>query len=123
MDPKENYLEAVRFGRPEYVPMDCEPVWYGFQFEGNFRGADWTDSWGVDWRVGLEGTVPFPKGNPLSDLEAAEVIQNPVDCNPCFLRECPIDFRCMNGISVEQVLSAAERKLERRLGERSKSGR
>lgn len=41
----------------------------------------------------------------------AFVIKQPVDCSPCFLRECPIDFRCMTRISVEQVLQAAERQL------------
>jgi heptosyltransferase-2 len=29
-----------------------------------------------------------------------------VPCSPCFLRECPIDFRCMNGIGVELVVAA-----------------
>jgi heptosyltransferase-2 len=27
-------------------------------------------------------------------------------CSPCFRRECPIDLRCMTGISVEQVVAA-----------------
>lgn len=30
----------------------------------------------------------------------------PVPCSPCFLRVCPIDFRCMTGISVEQAVAA-----------------
>jgi heptosyltransferase-2 len=41
----------------------------------------------------------------------AQVIKNQVDCNPCFLRECPTDFRCMLGISVEDVVGAAASKL------------
>ncbi|MCK4375586.1 MAG: hypothetical protein KAX19_09660 [Candidatus Brocadiae bacterium] len=69
MNAKENYLEAVRFGEPERVPLGCEPIWHGLQFEGNFRGESWTDGWGVEWKVGIEGTVPFPKGNPLPSLE------------------------------------------------------
>lgn len=69
MTSRENYLEAVRFGQPEYVPLACEPIWYGFQFEGNFRIADWTDAWGIEWEVGIPGTVPFPKGNPLTSFE------------------------------------------------------
>ena len=68
MNAKDNYLAAIRFGRPEYVPLACEPVWHSFQFEGNFRCEDWTDSWGVEWEVGIEGTVPFPKGSPLPDM-------------------------------------------------------
>ena len=51
---------------------------------------------------------------PLSPQ--AEVIRNPVECSPCFLRECPIDFRCMTGVSVERVVSAAAKKLEVRAG-------
>jgi len=69
MTPKENYLEAIRFGKPQWVPLGNENVWYSFQFEGNFRKEDWTDHWGINWEVGLEDTVPFPKGNPLPSLD------------------------------------------------------
>jgi heptosyltransferase-2 len=37
------------------------------------------------------------------------LIQSDVPCSPCFLRECPIDFRCMEGISVDRVVSAVTR--------------
>jgi heptosyltransferase-2 len=47
---------------------------------------------------------------PLS--RCAEVIKEQVECSPCFLRDCPIDFRCMTRITVEQVLNAAEKKLK-----------
>ncbi len=30
-------------------------------------------------------------------------------CAPCFLRECPIDFRCMNSLTVGRVVEAVER--------------
>jgi heptosyltransferase-2 len=43
----------------------------------------------------------------------AVVIKHPVDCNPCFLRECPTDFRCMKCISVEQVVEAARKLISR----------
>lgn len=69
MNLKENYLEAVRFRRPDHVPLANEPIFHSFEFEGNFRMDDWTDLWGVRWEVGLEGTVPFPKGNPLPSLD------------------------------------------------------
>jgi heptosyltransferase-2 len=34
------------------------------------------------------------------------LIKSDAPCSPCFLRECPIDFRCLNGISVERVVAA-----------------
>ena len=37
MNPKENSLEAIRFGKPQYVPLANEPVWHDFQLDGNFR--------------------------------------------------------------------------------------
>jgi heptosyltransferase II len=36
----------------------------------------------------------------------ATILKSDAPCSPCFLRECPIDFRCMNGISVERVVEA-----------------
>ncbi len=37
----------------------------------------------------------------------AQVVMKPVACAPCMLRDCPIDHRCMTGISVDEVLEAA----------------
>jgi heptosyltransferase-2 len=34
----------------------------------------------------------------------ARVVRQPVDCSPCLLRECPIDHRCMTGVSAERVV-------------------
>jgi len=48
-------------------------------------------------------TSPFGSGH--------ELVRHPVDCSPCLLRECPIDHRCMQGISVEMVHAAAMRQL------------
>jgi heptosyltransferase-2 len=41
---------------------------------------------------------------PLGDAHA--VLTNPVWCRPCWLRECPIDHRCMRGIGVDRVAGA-----------------
>jgi heptosyltransferase-2 len=37
----------------------------------------------------------------------ARVVRQPVDCSPCLLRECPIDHRCMTGVSAERVVREA----------------
>ena len=81
MNTKENFLAAIHFQSPEYVPLGNEPIYHSFQFEGNFQIADWTDHWGVTWEVGLANTVPFPKGNPLPSLDglADYRIPNPSD--------------------------------------------
>jgi heptosyltransferase-2 len=34
------------------------------------------------------------------------VLRHQVECSPCFLRECPIDFRCMKAVTVEEVTKA-----------------
>ena len=34
------------------------------------------------------------------------IIRHHVACSPCFLRECPIDFRCMQAITSEEVTTA-----------------
>jgi heptosyltransferase-2 len=37
-----------------------------------------------------------------------KVLQSEVPCSPCFLRECPIDRRCMRSLNVDRVLDALE---------------
>ena len=36
----------------------------------------------------------------------SRVLRHYVGCSPCFLRECPIDFRCMHAVTVEEVTTA-----------------
>lgn len=38
----------------------------------------------------------------------ATVIRKKVECAPCMLRDCPIDHRCMTGITVEEVFDRAK---------------
>jgi lipopolysaccharide heptosyltransferase II len=38
----------------------------------------------------------------------SRAIRHQVECSPCFLRDCPLDFRCMNEISTESVAGALE---------------
>ncbi|MBM3788906.1 MAG: lipopolysaccharide heptosyltransferase II [Acidobacteria bacterium] len=64
-------------------------------------------------QVAIFGSTSNIATGPLS--QEAEVVREPVHCSPCFLRECPIDFRCMTRITVERVVGAASRKLEKGL--------
>jgi heptosyltransferase-2 len=41
----------------------------------------------------------------------ARVVRQPVDCSPCLLRECPIDHRCMTGVSAARVVKEARELL------------
>jgi heptosyltransferase II len=34
------------------------------------------------------------------------ILRHHVECSPCFLRECPIDFRCMKAVSADEVADA-----------------
>jgi lauroyl/myristoyl acyltransferase/ADP-heptose:LPS heptosyltransferase len=34
------------------------------------------------------------------------VLRHQVECSPCFLRECPIDFRCMKEVATPEVIDA-----------------
>jgi heptosyltransferase-2 len=43
----------------------------------------------------------------------AKLVRQPVSCSPCLLRECPIDHRCMTGVTVDQVYGAALQQLPR----------
>ena len=52
-------------------------------------------------------TAPLSKTGARSD-----VLINPVWCRPCMLRECPIDHRCMKGLSPDTVFAAVDRLMQ-----------
>jgi heptosyltransferase-2 len=62
--------------------------------------------------LGTPVIVPFGSTSPeltgpgLPGDTRHHLIKSEAPCSPCFLRECPIDFRCMNSISVERVVQA-----------------
>ncbi len=60
-------------------------------------------------QIAIFGSTSEVATGPLSD--SAVVLREAVECSPCFLRECPIDLRCMKRITVERVLEVAERML------------
>lgn len=39
--------------------------------------------------------------------EHSKVVRVAVECSPCLLRECPIDHRCMSGVTAARVVEAA----------------
>ncbi|MFN2541718.1 MAG: lipopolysaccharide heptosyltransferase II, partial [Chthoniobacterales bacterium] len=34
------------------------------------------------------------------------ILRHQVECSPCFLRECPIDFRCMKAVTVHEAVES-----------------
>jgi heptosyltransferase II len=44
-------------------------------------------------------------------LVTPDVLTHPVFCRPCMLRDCPIDHRCMKGVTVDAVVAAVTRRL------------
>ncbi len=63
--------------------------------------------------LGTPVVVPFGSTSPelTGPLSAPglphALMHGEAPCAPCFLRECPVDFRCMKSISVQQVVDAA----------------
>jgi heptosyltransferase-2 len=59
--------------------------------------------------VGTPVVAPFGSTSPeltgpgLPGEDRNRLLVSDAACAPCFLRDCPIDLRCMNGISVQRV--------------------
>ena len=77
MDPKENLLRAIHYDSPAYIPHPEEGIRLRINLDGNFRRDDWTDPWGVGWRITLKEFVPFPKISPLPSLDRLSDYQFP----------------------------------------------
>ena len=62
--------------------------------------------------LGTPVVVPFGSTSPeltgpgLPGDSRHRLLKSDAPCSPCFLRECPIDFRCMKDISAERVVEA-----------------
>jgi len=60
--------------------------------------------------VALFGSTCDKKTGPY---QHGTVIHKHVDCSPCFQRTCPIDFRCMTRIEVDEVCNKILNEIER----------
>ena len=67
--------------------------------------------------LGVPVVVPFGSTSPeltgpgLPYSSEHALIKGAAPCAPCFLRECPIDFRCMTSIHADAVADAAAKLL------------
>jgi heptosyltransferase II len=67
--------------------------------------------------LGTPVVVPFGSTSPeltapgLPGDARNHLLKSNALCSPCFLRECPIDFRCLNNLSVESVVEAVRQAL------------
>ena len=43
---------------------------------------------------------------PLAPPERVRILRHQVECSPCFLRECPLDLRCMKIVGAEEAAGA-----------------
>jgi heptosyltransferase-2 len=72
--------------------------------------------------LGTPVVVPFGSTSPeltapgLPGDERHHLLRAAAECSPCFRRTCPIDFRCMTGITIERVASAVLQALQQSLG-------
>jgi heptosyltransferase-2 len=73
--------------------------------------------------LGIPVTAMF---GPTDDRVTApqgehDVLVHQVFCRPCMLRDCPIDHRCMKGISPDAVFGAVSARLDARARESSET--
>ena len=56
--------------------------------------------------VALFGSTSLELTGPGLGDTTHQLLRGSARCSPCFRRECPVDFRCMTSISVEQTTLA-----------------
>lgn len=61
--------------------------------------------------VAIFGSTDPSETSPLSD--DYKIVRKPVDCSPCWKRECPTDHRCMELITVSDVMDAVKEILDK----------
>jgi lipopolysaccharide heptosyltransferase II len=59
--------------------------------------------------VAIFGSTEPSLTGPLGNAHI--ILRHHVECSPCLLRECPIDFRCMKAVSTDEVVDAVRSML------------
>lgn len=59
--------------------------------------------------VAVFGPTDHTTTSPLADT--VRIVRHHTECAPCLLRQCPTDHRCMEAVTVDDVLSAARELL------------
>ncbi|MDX9822591.1 MAG: lipopolysaccharide heptosyltransferase II [Syntrophales bacterium] len=69
--------------------------------------------------LGVPTVAIFGSTNPMTTAPVGKrsvVVRREVDCSPCLKTDCPTDFRCMDRITVEDILEAAGGLLQKPAG-------
>jgi len=69
--------------------------------------------------VSIFGSTEPLRTGPLG--QGHRIFRHHVECSPCFLRECPLDFRCMHAVTSPEVIAAIQQMISGQ-AEAAKSG-
>jgi lipopolysaccharide heptosyltransferase II len=56
--------------------------------------------------VAIFGSTDPHLTGPLGAPERIRILRRQVVCNPCFLAECPLDLRCLTGVTAQEAAEA-----------------
>ena len=59
--------------------------------------------------VSIFGSTEPQRTAPLA--QGHRIFRHHVECSPCFLRECPLDFRCMAAVTSAEVIAGIEQMI------------
>src|SRR5881227_3642583 len=69
--------------------------------------------------ISIFGSTEPLRTGPLG--RGHRIFRHHVECSPCFLRECPLDFRCMHAVTSAEVVGAIQNMISEQ-AEPAKSG-
>jgi heptosyltransferase II len=69
--------------------------------------------------ISIFGSTEPLRTGPLG--RGHRIFRHHVECSPCFLRECPLDFRCMHAVTSAEVIAAIQQMISGQAGA-AKSG-